>query len=147
MGAYKVYNGTTWVDICNCNLKVLNHNNLFRAINPRQCRVKYYTGSEWCEVKCALRCSDIIVTLDATETSVTVNVTAISYGNFPEELTAVLRLGGTTVDTEPIILTDINDTISYTFTGLTGGLIYEVIILMVDKTPCEPIEIRTGDPE
>jgi hypothetical protein len=49
---YKIYNGTAWVDVCDCIVKILNHNNIWREINPYNCDIKYWTGSQWCDIIC-----------------------------------------------------------------------------------------------
>ena len=52
MAKYQIYNGTEWVDICNCNLNVLNHNNIWKKIDPKNCQVRFWTGEKWCLVEC-----------------------------------------------------------------------------------------------
>lgn len=146
MGAYKIYNGTTWVDICDCNLRVLNHASNWRQIDPKKCKVKYFDGSNWCSVLCPLTCEDLELSVEATETTITATVISTSYANYPENLTLVLSLNNVVEDTEIITITDVNTPVSFTFTGLTGGLIYEVLLITADETKCEPVEIRTGDP-
>jgi hypothetical protein len=52
MAKYQIYNGTSWVDICDCNTKVLDSNFVWRELNPRDCPVRYWDGSNWCLVVC-----------------------------------------------------------------------------------------------
>lgn len=56
MARYQIYNGTNWVDLCDCNINVLNHNNFWQNINPNNCNVRFWNGSEWCPVTCGLIC-------------------------------------------------------------------------------------------
>jgi hypothetical protein len=49
---YKVYNGSEWVDICDCNLNVYGHNNQWVNVDPRACEVRFWNGTEWCLVNC-----------------------------------------------------------------------------------------------
>jgi len=61
MAKYQIYNGTSWVDICDCNTKVLDSNLVWRELNPRNCPIRYYDGSNWCLVECAaLKCGDSV---------------------------------------------------------------------------------------
>lgn len=52
MSKYQIYNGSSWVDICDCNLNVLNHNNIWTKIDPSKCQIRFWTGTEWCQVSC-----------------------------------------------------------------------------------------------
>lgn len=52
MGKYKVFNGTDWVDICNCQVNIRNASNDWQLLDPKNCVTKYWTGTEWCEVTC-----------------------------------------------------------------------------------------------
>jgi hypothetical protein len=51
---YKVWNGSAWVDICTCDLKVLDNTNNWVAVNPLTCTVRFWTGTEWCLVECII---------------------------------------------------------------------------------------------
>lgn len=57
MGKYKVFNGTDWVDICNCNLHIRNASDVWQLVDPNNCLVRYWTGTEWCEINCC-QCAD-----------------------------------------------------------------------------------------
>lgn len=52
MGTYKVFNGTDWVNICDCQVHIRNASNNWQLLDPRNCVTKYWTGTEWCEVTC-----------------------------------------------------------------------------------------------
>jgi hypothetical protein len=57
---YKVYNGSEWVDICDCNLNVYGHNNQWVNVDPRACEVRFWNGTEWCLVNCSQQCLDFL---------------------------------------------------------------------------------------
>ena len=52
MGTYKVFNGTDWVNICDCQVHIRNASNNWQLLDPANCVTKYWTGTEWCEVTC-----------------------------------------------------------------------------------------------
>ena len=52
MGTYKVFNGTDWVNICDCQVRIRNASNNWQLLDPTNCVTKYWTGTEWCEVTC-----------------------------------------------------------------------------------------------
>jgi hypothetical protein len=92
MSKYQIYNGTDWVDLCNCKLNVLNHNNVWKKVDPNTCTVRFWTGTEWCLVQCILVCGGqlnistdnpgvyyVPFTIPGGIESITVTVTA--YGN------------------------------------------------------------------
>jgi hypothetical protein len=56
MSKYQIYNGTDWVDLCNCKLNVLNQDNIWKKVDPNTCAVRFWTGTEWCLVQCILVC-------------------------------------------------------------------------------------------
>ena len=51
MGVYKVFDGINWVDICDCNVHVKTIPN-WQTIDPNNCLVKYWDGTQWCDVVC-----------------------------------------------------------------------------------------------
>lgn len=54
MSTYKIYNGTDWVNICDCSLNVLNSNNQWINVDPKKCQVRVWTGTEWYLIKCEI---------------------------------------------------------------------------------------------
>jgi hypothetical protein len=60
MSMYKIYNGTSWVDICKCALHVLDANNSWQLIDPNNCEVKYFDGKQWCTIRCKQPCLDFL---------------------------------------------------------------------------------------
>jgi hypothetical protein len=48
MGNYLINNGPSWVNFCNCEINIKDHNNIWQYINPYKCGIKYWTGTEWC---------------------------------------------------------------------------------------------------
>lgn len=52
MGKYKVFNGSNWVDICDCNVHIRNATDNWQLLDPTNCVTKYWTGTEWCEIVC-----------------------------------------------------------------------------------------------
>jgi hypothetical protein len=48
MGNYLINNGPSWVNFCNCEINIKDHNNIWQYINPYQCEIKYWTGTNWC---------------------------------------------------------------------------------------------------
>jgi hypothetical protein len=58
MGKYKVFNGTDWIDICDCQVHIRNASNDWQLLDPNNCVTKYWTGTEWCEIKCTCTCQE-----------------------------------------------------------------------------------------
>lgn len=66
-GDYKVFDGTSWKSICDCNLKV-QKNGTWETVNPKTCNVKAWTGNEWCRIVCPCTCpSGFTYDIDAYE--------------------------------------------------------------------------------
>ena len=57
MGTYKVFDGTNWVDICDCALNVFHPVQGWTDINPSNCVVKYFDGTTWCPINCGGLCT------------------------------------------------------------------------------------------
>lgn len=51
MGTYKVFDGTNWIDICECNVHMKTLTN-WQLLDPNNCPLKYWDGNQWCEVTC-----------------------------------------------------------------------------------------------
>ncbi len=60
MSNYKVYNGSSWVNICECALHVRDANNSWQLIDPNNCEVKYFDGTQWCTIICNQQCLDFL---------------------------------------------------------------------------------------
>lgn len=64
-GDYKVYDGADWKSICDCTLKVQKNGN-WEQVNPKNCNVKAWTGTDWCRVVCPCECpTDYVYNIDA----------------------------------------------------------------------------------
>lgn len=57
MGTYKVFDGTNWVDICDCALNVFHPVQGWTDVNPSNCIVKYFDGINWCLIECGGLCT------------------------------------------------------------------------------------------
>jgi hypothetical protein len=51
MSRYQIFNGANWVDICDCNVNIKTPSG-WQLLNPNDCAVRYWDGSQWCEVIC-----------------------------------------------------------------------------------------------
>jgi len=52
MSKFKIYNGTDWVDPCNCNVHIRKTDNTWQLLDPKNCPTHYWTGTEWCPIDC-----------------------------------------------------------------------------------------------
>ena len=92
MGKYKVFNGTDWVDICDCNVHIRNANDAWQLLDPKNCLTKYWTGTEWCEVTCNCVCADGFTLNQVTgECEQTLRVPAVASGGTFYPIIAGLR--------------------------------------------------------
>lgn len=53
---YQIFNGTTWVDICECELHVVNVDGELIKIDPKGCPTRYWDGETWCLIECTSPC-------------------------------------------------------------------------------------------
>lgn len=51
MGVYKVYDGSTWVDICDCNVHIKTLTD-WQLLDPNTCILRYWDGDDWCQINC-----------------------------------------------------------------------------------------------
>lgn len=64
-GEYKVFDGSAWKSICDCTLKVQKNGN-WEEMNPKNCNLKAWTGTEWCRIVCPCECpTDYVYNVDA----------------------------------------------------------------------------------
>jgi hypothetical protein len=57
MSGFKIFDGTNWVDPCNCNISILDVDGVtYKLINPHNCIVSYFDGTNWCPITCPCEC-------------------------------------------------------------------------------------------
>jgi hypothetical protein len=48
-----MFDGTNWIDPCDCNISILALDGVtFRDINPNNCLISYFDGTNWCPITC-----------------------------------------------------------------------------------------------
>jgi hypothetical protein len=52
MGVYKIFDGTNWVDPCDCNINVRKPDDSWETLDPRGCPTRYWDGQNWCLLDC-----------------------------------------------------------------------------------------------
>ena len=52
MGDFKIYNGTTWVNPCDCNVHVRTSDDAWKLLDPASCPTRYWDGTQWCLIEC-----------------------------------------------------------------------------------------------
>jgi len=52
MGEFRIYNGTTWVNPCNCNVHIRAQDNSWKLLDPASCPTRYWDGTQWCLIEC-----------------------------------------------------------------------------------------------
>jgi hypothetical protein len=55
---WKIYDGTNWLDPCNCNIHVLDSTNTWVLLDPKNCPVKYWNGCAWVPILCPCNCPE-----------------------------------------------------------------------------------------
>jgi hypothetical protein len=58
MSSWKIYDGTTWLDPCNCNIHLLDSTNTWVLLDPKNCPTKYWNGCEWIPIVCPCICPE-----------------------------------------------------------------------------------------
>lgn len=57
MSNFKIFDGTNWVDPCECNISILDVDGItYQQINPNNCIVSYFDGTNWCPITCPCEC-------------------------------------------------------------------------------------------
>jgi len=57
MSNFKIFDGTNWLDPCNCNISILDLDGVtYRLLNPNNCIVSYFDGTNWCPITCPCEC-------------------------------------------------------------------------------------------
>lgn len=51
MGVYKVFDGTNWVNICDCDVHIKTPTN-WQLLDAKNCILRYWDGNQWCDVNC-----------------------------------------------------------------------------------------------
>lgn len=72
MSNFKMFNGTNWIDICDCDVHIKT-SATWNLLDPWNCVTKYWDGSNWCEVICCVCPPGFIVdpvTKECTKTEI-----------------------------------------------------------------------------
>jgi hypothetical protein len=53
MSNFKIFDGTNWLDPCDCNISILDVDGIsYRQINANNCVAHYFNGRSWCPITC-----------------------------------------------------------------------------------------------
>lgn len=55
---YLFFDGTNYINPCDCNVSVYIPGNVPQLINPNNCVIKYYDGANWCNLVCPCECPE-----------------------------------------------------------------------------------------
>lgn len=59
MSNFKIFDGTNWVDPCNCNISILDIDGVsYRLLDPNNCIVSFFDGTNWCPITCPCECPE-----------------------------------------------------------------------------------------
>ncbi len=52
-----MFDGTNWIDPCDCNISVLDIDGItYRILDPINCVISYFDGTNWCPITCPCQC-------------------------------------------------------------------------------------------
>jgi hypothetical protein len=109
MSNFKIFDGTNWLDPCDCNISILDVDGIsYQQINPNNCIVSYFDGTNWCPITCPCECPAGYTFNPATNSCET-----------PGSTVPAIPSGGTTYD-----IIEGNTTLAY---GQFGARLYEDI--------------------
>ena len=58
MSKFKIFDGTNWVDPCDCKVNIRKTDNTWQLLDPANCPTRYWTGTSWCLIECGCVCPD-----------------------------------------------------------------------------------------
>jgi hypothetical protein len=59
MSNFKIFDGTNWLDPCDCNISILDIDGVtYQLLNPNNCIVSFFDGTNWCPITCPCQCPD-----------------------------------------------------------------------------------------
>lgn len=53
-----MFDGTNWIDPCDCNINIIDAYGVFKLIDPRGCVLNYFDGTSWCPITCPCVCPE-----------------------------------------------------------------------------------------
>ncbi len=107
MSNFKIFDGTNWIDPCDCNISIVDIDGVtYRLLNPNNCIISYFDGTNWCPITCPCECPEGYTFNPATNLCET-----------PTIIEPAIATGGTTI---PVVDGDIS-----TAYGDFGARLYE----------------------
>jgi hypothetical protein len=59
MSNFKIFDGTNWIDPCDCNISIVDIDGVtYQLLNPNNCIVSYFDGTNWCPITCPCQCPE-----------------------------------------------------------------------------------------
>lgn len=59
MSNFKIFDGANWLDPCDCNISIVNIDGVtYQLLNPNNCVVSYFDGTNWCPITCPCECPE-----------------------------------------------------------------------------------------
>jgi len=57
MSNFKIFDGTNWIDPCDCNISILDIDGVtYQLLNTTNCIISYFDGNNWCPITCPCEC-------------------------------------------------------------------------------------------
>lgn len=57
MSNFKIFDGTNWIDPCDCNISIVNIDGVtYQLLNTTNCIISYFDGTNWCPITCPCQC-------------------------------------------------------------------------------------------
>lgn len=55
---FKIFDGTNWIDPCNCVINFRKSDNIFEELTPTTCETRYWNGCSWVLLECECICPE-----------------------------------------------------------------------------------------
>jgi hypothetical protein len=49
---YQIFDGTNWVNPCDCNVNIMDSTNTWQRVDPANCPTRYWDGTQWVLIEC-----------------------------------------------------------------------------------------------
>lgn len=59
MSNFKIFDGTNWIDPCDCNISIVDIDGVtYQLLNTTNCIISYFDGTNWCPITCPCQCPE-----------------------------------------------------------------------------------------
>ena len=142
MSKFKIFDGTNWIDPCDCNVNIRTIYSTWQKLDPANCPTYYWSGTQWCPIVCECKCADGFTLNSASNTC---TQTLFSTPTYSQDYYTIVPGGQSTQysNLDAILYSNISTLFTLPIIGYRDGLNY---VLYDTSAPAPGLQLLESAP-